>query len=477
MKKNKNILVFDLGSTHLKACVLSSDFDIVFEAHKDNIRTPTKYYEALDVQNIEVFIFENLKKTVDDYDIGDIIVSTHGSSLALIKESKDAFNPFDDALALPVMFYGQEVPKDIYEQYEEQAPSFSETFAEISPLALTGALQLFWQSQTWPEEFGKVAKILMWPSYWSFRLSGACYNDYSSLGAQNQIWNPKSKDFSSFVKNQDWQHLFAQPTESSKKIGVLHPEICKKYHFKNQPNILCGVHDSNANYWRFIQMGFDKATIMSTGTWIVNFNPLMAPENLQGKADCCSNVSAAGDILSCSRYQGGLELSILLKQMGDIPIDTQVSAEDLKSVLQNDCLICPSFASSGGPVRHANGKGRIIGDLPTDDHQKYALAIVYLAFMTQLSLDYIDGGDELIIDGPFTKNTLFLQLIALLNPLSDIYISGEINGTLWGAASLSHQVEKPLTHKKLQKISILPEYADLKESLYKYKKIWLKKSV
>ncbi len=474
MKKNNNILIFDLGSTHLKACVLSPKLEIIFEEHQDNIRRQTQYYETLDVQNIGKFIFHNLTKTVDTYDISDIVVSTHGSSIALVKENPLSFDPFDDTLALPVMFYGQEVPKDIRHQYNDHAPHFLEVFSEISPLALTGGLQLFWQAQAWPKEFKTATKIMMWPSYWSYRLSGAIFNDYSSLGAQNQLWNPVDKDFSSLVKNQGWDCLFAPVVSSSKKIGVLHPKICAKYHLKKQPNILCGVHDSNANYWRFVQMGFDQATIMSTGTWIVNFNPLIAPKDLVGKADCCVNTSVLGNALSCSRYQGGKEFSIILKQMGDIPVDSLGSAQDVNGALQSKCLILPSFASSGGPVRHSHGQGKILGNLPDDDRQKYALATIYLAFMSKLSLDYIKVGKMLIIDGPFTKNPLFLQLMALLNPSADIYISKEINGTLWGAALLSDRIEKSFSHQNLQKVSILLEYADLQKDIHEYQKQWHK---
>ncbi|MFV0431700.1 MAG: FGGY family carbohydrate kinase [Alphaproteobacteria bacterium] len=473
MTKSLNILVLDLGSTHLKASILSPDLEILFENHKKNIRISTPYYEALDVADIGDFIFKAIQDTVDTYSVGDIIISTHGSSLVLVDVQKE-FSPFYDSLALPAMYYGCSIDKNIYQDYIKEAPDFLETFAEVSPLALTGAFQIFWQSKAWPQEFSKTDCIMMWPSYWSFRLSGTICNDYSALGAQNQIWNPITNDFSSIIKKYGWDKLFASARPSAEPIGLLHPEICKKYNLKNQPNILCGVHDSNANYWRFVQLGFKDETILSTGTWIISFNPNLDPKKLEGKSDCCTNTSVQGKPISCSRYQGGMELSILLKQMGNIDVDTKIDAHDLKQALKSNCYIVPSFASSGGPIANTGTQGKIEGELPKQNNQKYALAILYSAMMTQISLDYIDVGSQIIIDGPFTKNPLFLQLIAIFNKNADIYISNESSGTLFGAAMLSKRANKP-KDSHLEKIECSQEYIDLANEIKAYQKDWLGK--
>ncbi len=470
MTSHNNILVLDLGSTHLKASVVSPCLNILFEKHKKNERISTETYEALDVASIGEFIETALKETVDAYEIGDIVISTHGSALALVND--EDFSPFNDHLTLPVMFYAQEIPKSIQEQYKQQAPHFSETFSDVNPLALTGAMQLFWQAKAWPQAFEKTQKIMMWASYWAFRLSGVACNDYSSLGAQNQIWNPSLYDFSSVIKNNHWDKLFAKPCASMEKIGVLHEDICQKYNFQNRPNILCGVHDSNANYWRFAKMGFDKATIMSTGTWIINFNPNLQPNKLKDKPDCCTNTSVAGNIMSCSRYQGGLELSLILAQMGDLAVDTATTAQDLDAVLTSDAIIYPSFASSGGPVLSSGGRGKIV-NMPSLDSQKYSLALLYIALMTQLSLDYIEAGKNsvIILDGPFTKNPLFLQLMLIFNPDCEIYISAETNGTLLGAALLSDRAQTP-SSADLKRIEPNDDYIKLQKSLAAYQQKW-----
>lgn len=472
MKEGQNILVLDLGSTHLKACVVSENLEILFELHKDNIRIKTDYYDALDVADIGTFIFKAIADTVDRYDVKEIVVSTHGSSLALLNHEDDNFSPFNEYLVMPVMFYGQEIPRNIQVEYKRQAPEFLETFADVNPLALTGALQLFWQSKDWHNEFAQTTQILMWPSYWSFRLSGNAYNDFSSLGAQNQIWNPKLSEYSSVIKKNGWDKLFAHAAPSAKKIGVLHADICKKYGLKNQPDILCGVHDSDANYWRFLKMGYTNATIVSTGTWIINFNPNLEIEKLLGKPDCCTNSNVKGHPVACSRYQGGLEFSILLEKIGDIAVDTVVDMQDVQDILNSSYTILPSFAASGGPVANTEAKGQIIGGMPETAEQKYVLALLYIAMMTQLSWDYLEGGKEIIIDGPFTKNPLFLQFMALFNPNSQLYISAESNGTLLGTALLSENIPAPKDHG-LKQVNILPEYQKISDQLFTYKQKWM----
>lgn len=474
MKEGQNILVLDLGSTHLKACVVSQKLEILFESHKDNLRIQTDYYTALDVEDIGSFIFKAIADTVDEYDVKEIVVSTHGSCLALLDYTDDSFSPFNVHLAMPVMFYGQEIPKEIQAEYSQQAPNFLETFADVNPLALTGALQLFWQSEAWSNEFKQTKKIVMWPSYWGFRLSGNAYNDFSSLGAQNQIWNPRTNDYTSVVKENGWDKLFAHAMPSAKEIGVLHPDICKEYGLENQPKILCGVHDSDANYWRFLKMGYENASIVSSGTWIINFNPKLDILKLEGKPDCCTNSNVKGQPLACSRYQGGIELAILLERMGDIAVDTIVDINDIQYVLNNTHIILPSFAASGGPVAHTEAKGQIIGGLPKTTEQKYVLAILYIAMMTQLSWDYLETDGQIIIDGPFTKNPLFLQFMALFNPDAQLYISAESNGTLLGTALLSENIPAPKNHG-LKQVYILPEYQEISEQLFAYKQMWIEK--
>ena len=57
-------------------------------------------------------------------------------------------------------------------EYEGIRPSFEETFSPSLPAGLNFGKQLFWQQKNFPEEFKNANAILMYPQYWSWRLTG-----------------------------------------------------------------------------------------------------------------------------------------------------------------------------------------------------------------------------------------------------------------------------------------------------------------
>ena len=74
--------------------------------------------------------------------------------------------------------------------YDAVRPPFAETGTPRLPIGLNLGAQLFWQAERFPDEFAKVATILIYPQYWAFRLSGVAANEATSLGCHTDLWNP-----------------------------------------------------------------------------------------------------------------------------------------------------------------------------------------------------------------------------------------------------------------------------------------------
>ena len=58
--------------------------------------------------------------------------------------------------------------------------------------------------------------------------------------------------------------------------------------------MLCGIHDSNANYARYLAAGLDDFTLISTGTWLISFNTALPLAGLDPLRDTVSNTDLLG---------------------------------------------------------------------------------------------------------------------------------------------------------------------------------------
>src|SRR3546814_6408846 len=66
--------------------------------------------------------------------------------------------------------------------------------------------------------------------------------------------------------------------------------------------VLTGIHDSNANFFRYRAAGFDDFTLMSTGTWLITFNAAQPLDRLDPARDTNSTTDVAGAPVAYSRF-------------------------------------------------------------------------------------------------------------------------------------------------------------------------------
>ena len=81
--------------------------------------------------------------------------------------------------------------------------------------------------------------------------------------------------------------------------------------FRGSGKVLAGVHDSNANYLRYLAGGQKKFTLLSTGTWIIGFDTEAKLEFLVQEKDTVSNTDVFGNQVACSLFFGGREFEIV----------------------------------------------------------------------------------------------------------------------------------------------------------------------
>jgi sugar (pentulose or hexulose) kinase len=80
--------------------------------------------------------------------------------------------------------------------------------------------------------------------------------------------------------------------------------------------------------------------------------------------------------------------------------------------------------------------------VPDQARGRVALASLYVALMADVCLDLLGSRRQIIVDGGFADNRLFLGLLAALRPKQPLAASPERAGTAIGAALLSGWTER-----------------------------------
>jgi len=93
----------------------------------------------------------------------------------------------------------------------------------------------------------------------------------------------------------------------------------------------------------------------------------------------------------------------------------------------------PSFTDSGGPFPSSVGQ---IVNQTSDALAQRALASLYCALVTDICLDNLDATGDLIIEGRFVNDAIFVEALSHLRPQQAVRVSDDETGTVHGAARL-----------------------------------------
>ncbi|TMJ33916.1 MAG: hypothetical protein E6G87_14980 [Alphaproteobacteria bacterium] len=424
----RGIAVVDVGATNSKIVLFDTSGKILAERKIASRHGKAPPYLHLDPAPLISFCAKQLPDLDGIMPIDAIVPSAHGAAIACLAA--------DGALALPVMDYMAEPPPDIIEAYRKIEPPFSEVFGPLLPMALTHGMQLFWEETAFPERFAKVTTILPWIQYVGFLLSGRPVIEIASMSCQSQLMDVRDNSFSSLARLRGWDKLFAPWAKAWDVIGPLKRQF-RKDHFRGRGQVLAGIHDSSGNYLRYLAGGRQHFTLLSTGTWIIGFDTDTGITELDPKRDTVTNTDIFGRPVACCRFMGGREFEILSRGASA----EAASFKALGELLAQETFALPSFTDTGGPMPGTGNKGHVSGPAPSNEEERSTLAALYCALMVDRSLAAVKSKGDIIVDGPFAKNPVFLSVLAALRPGQKILASQLRDGTTAGAMVLALMTE------------------------------------
>lgn len=417
----RTVAVIDIGKTNAKVALVDlATLSEITVRKSANLPAAVGLYRHHDVDAIWAFVLDSLAAFGRSRQVDAISVTTHGATAVLI----DA----QGKLALPVLDYEDGGPDTLRAHYDAVRPKFDETGSPPLPLGLNLGAQLFWQSQAFPDAFTRVAAVLTYPQYWTWRLTGIAASEVTSLGCHTDLWDPHGNDFSSLVDRMGWRKLFPALLAASSKLGSLAPDIAARTGLDPATPVHCGIHDSNASLLPHLLRRQAPFAVVSTGTWVVSMAIGGRKVVLDPTRDTLVNVNALGNPIPSARFMGGREFELLT-----FGVDGQWDDGTVASVLSRGIMLLPSVQHGSGPFPCS--QSHWVGE-PSQAERNVAGAF-YLAMMTATCLDLIGADGPIVIEGPFATNQLYCDMLQAATGRLTLPQAGQVTGTSIGAALLA----------------------------------------
>src|SRR3954454_73515 len=390
------IAVLDIGKTNLKL-VVASDDGWPLETHGiPNVPMTQGPYLAYDLAGVEEWFLDTLADVSQRHAIGAVIVAAHGCGAVLVD---------GDTPVLPMMDYDAVSPPAIDEAYARIAPGCDEVFCGIGGAMRLGK-QLLWQESAYPLEFARAKTYLTTAQFFALRLGGRAASEISQLAAQSHIWDLIHQQPSSLMRKRGWTHLLPECVPAGEVLGTVSESVARRSGLTQSTEILCGVHDSNANLFRYKAAGMADASILSTGTWMIGFQRDLDPDQLAERSAMVLNIDVDGDNVPSTLTITGREYHLICKD--NAAPDAAVLAA-LPALLARRTMALPSFISEDGLFPGAAGRGRVTGPPPETPAEWQALAVLYAAFSANRCLEALGSSKGIVIDGWFAANLPFAR--------------------------------------------------------------------
>ncbi len=418
-----HVAVIDIGKTNAKLALVDlATLDEIAVVTRPNTVLPGPPWPHFDLEGHWEFLLEALADFHRVHGIDAITVTTHGASAVLL----DA----EGGLAAPMLDYEYAGPDDLAADYDALRPPFAETGSPRLGMGLNLGAQLHWMFANDPELKARTKTIVTYPQYWGFRLTGVAATEVTSLGCHTDLWNPHEGKFSSLIGRLSLNGRLAPARPSADVLGPILPEIAARTGLAPGTPVHVGIHDSNASLLPHILGREAPFSVVSSGTWVVAMAVGGVSTTLDPKQDTLINVNALSQPVPSARFMGGREYEIA---MAGLPVEP--SAADLDAVLAEGLFLLPALVPESGPYqgRKARWQG---GEPPFGSGRRAAALALYLALVTDHCLDLIGHRGPVIVEGPFARNRIYLEMLSAAAS-SPVIAAGSATGTSQGAALLA----------------------------------------
>jgi L-fuculokinase len=435
------VAIFDIGKTNKKVFLFDENYKIVWEKSVNLDETVDEDgFPCEDIDVLKNWILERLSeiKELNNYVLKAINFSTYGASFVYIDENGNSLTPLYNYLK----DYPEELRNGFYKKYKGEEAFAVKTASPVLG-SLNSGMQIYRLKEENPELFEKVKYCLHLPQYLSFLLTGEAYTDITSIGCHTNLWNFKKMKYHKWLKNEGIKE----------KLPPIHPgrDVIKK---ENDLAVGIGLHDSSSAIIPYTINFTEPFVLLSTGTWSISLNPFnnksLTFEEL--KNDCLCYMQYTEKPVKAARLFSGNEHEVQAKRLAEhfkMPFDT------FKEVYFDKKIVSNLRAVNFQIVYPKKYDFDILNECP---FQKRDLSVykTYEIAYHQLMLDLVEQQvfstnlvihnspvKKIFVDGGFSKNSIFMNLLAEAFPDVEVYAASMAQASALGAALAIHQNWNP----------------------------------
>ncbi len=432
------IAIFDIGKTNKKLRLFDREYRLregyqftlpeTLDADGENCE---------DIGALSKWILENFREICckKEYLVCAVNIAAYGATLVYLDEAGNVL--------APVTSYFKKYPASLQEEvYSRYGGADRVALETASPVlgSLNAGMQLYRTKRENPLLYGKIKYALHLPQYLSFLLSGNSISEITSIGCHTQLWDFRKERYHKWVTGEGLDKKLAPLRSATQSSRILH---------RGMPlETGTGLHDSSAALIPYQTCWSDPFILISTGTWCISLNPFSrAPlTNSELQRDCLCYLNYMGNPVKASRLFAGGEH---LLQTNRIATHFLCDADFYNEVRFNPEL----FPAPGQPPpsRSAIPDISVFGKRSLSNFRSAGEAYHFLLWdliqqqeiATRLIMED-SRQPRIYVDGGFSTNQVFMQLLANCFPECRVYAASLPNATALGAALVLHGAWNPL---------------------------------
>ena len=417
--------IFDIGKTNKKLFLFDEDYHIVeeYSTRFDEI-SDEDGFPCEDIKALKNWLTSQLKEksTSGEFDIRAVNFSAYGASLVYLDESGQTLTPLYNYLKP----YPENLAESLYQNYGGKE-AFSIATASPALGSLNSGLQLYRLKKEQTHVFQNVKYALHLPQYLSSIVSGRYVDEITSIGCHTAIWDFQKADYHQWVRQEGITAKF--PAIVTAQQTIMAGQYC----------VGSGLHDSSAALIPYLQNFKEPFVLLSTGTWAISLNPfnhipLTGAELAQ---DCLCYLQYTGKPVKASRLFSGHEHEEQVKRIAahfnrqvsafnNLPFDPDKMTWLEKNITQQ--IIATDNVSGF--------KSRALAEFK-DAAIAYHQLIIDLVKQQVKSTQLVMQGpavNKIFVDGGFSRNEIYMQLLARQFPDIEVYAATVAQATALGAA-------------------------------------------
>jgi L-fuculokinase len=433
MSKQNVIAVFDVGKTNKKIFLFDEQYKILSEESAKFEETKDEDdFACEDLQELTKWVREKFRQISSngDYNLSAVNFSAYGASFVHLDNAYKPLTPLYNYLKP----YPGKLKEQFYNTYGGESLIAKQT---ASPVLgnLNSGMQLYRLKYEKPEIFSRIKYSLHLPQYLSFVVSSESSSDITSVGCHTQLWD--------FQKNKYHEWVYAESLHDK------FPPIYKGDQIVHVPNdtrniaIGIGLHDSSAALIPYLKLYTEPFILLSTGTWCISLNPFNHSmlTDYELKNDCLCYLSYHGKPVKASRLFAGYEHEEQVKRLAD---HFHKDVNYYKTIVYDRSLLrkfqrmnIPTKISSGTAMLEKSAFGgrslNYFGNYEEAYHHLMLDIITQQVQSTKLVL-YSTPVQKIFVDGGFSKNDVYMHLLAAAFPYIKVYAANIAQASSLGAA-------------------------------------------